>query len=194
MDQSIFQNAARDHVRDAFDATEFTAVCGFADEAMPSVNLLSANSTEPAWPCDARLSKAAHDIVRGAGRCLMTYGFAVLPELTLASGRRADLCAISDKGEVWIVEVKSSIDDFRADAKWPDYRDYCDRFFFAVGPDFPRNRIPDAAGLLIADRYHGEVVRPAPRHGLAGARRKALVTRFARAAAYRLSGHHDLAG
>jgi hypothetical protein len=177
-----------------FSFAETSTPTGFADEAMPHVNLLSIGSPGPAWPDDARLCKAAHDIVRGAGRCLMTYGFAVLPELTLASGRRADLCAVSEKGEVWIVEVKASIEDFRADAKWPDYRDYCDRFFFAVGPEFPRDRIPDATGLLIADRYHGEVVRPAPRHGLAGARRKALVTRFARAAAYRLSGHHDLAG
>jgi hypothetical protein len=164
------------------------------EEPASHASLFTAGAAGPVWPDDARLSKTAQDIVRGAGRCLLTYGFAVLPELTLASGRRADLCALSEKGDIWIVEVKSSVDDFRADAKWPDYRAYCDRFYFAVGPDFPRDRLPDSTGLLVADRYHGEVVRPAPRHGLAGARRKALVTRFARAAAYRLSGHHDLAG
>ena len=142
-------------------------------------------------PPDGRQSPAAADIARGAGRCLVAHGFAVLQELTLASGRRADLIGVSERSEVWIIEVKSSIEDFRADDKWPDYRAFCDRFLFAVSPEFPRDLIPESAGLIIADRFHGEVVRPPARHGLVGARRKAVITRFGRTAAMRVNGYRD---
>jgi hypothetical protein len=76
--------------------------------------------------------------------------------------RRADVAGLSDGGEIWIVEIKSCLEDFRADQKWPEYREFCDRLFFAVAPDFPREVLPQETGLIIADRYGGEIVRPAP--------------------------------
>jgi hypothetical protein len=142
-------------------------------------------------PADGRQSEAALAIARGASRCLLAHGFARLPELTLANGRRSDLIALDTKGAIWIVEVKSSLADFRADQKWPGYRDYCDRFFFAVGPDFPVELIPSGTGLIIADKYGGELIRPAPEHKLSGARRKEVTQRFARVAALRLHGLAD---
>jgi hypothetical protein len=140
---------------------------------------------------DARQSQAAQDIARGTSRCLDAHGFAILPEVVLANGRRADMMGVSETGEVWIIEIKSSLDDFRTDQKWPDYRDFCDRFYFAVAPAFPREVLPPGVGLILADRYHGEVVRPTNAHRMVASRRKAVVTRFARAAALRLHAYTD---
>lgn len=137
-------------------------------------------------PVDGRQSAAALDIARGTCRLLALMGLRAVPEVVLANGRRADLVAIGEKGETVIVEIKSSLEDFRADAKWPDYRAFCDRLYFAVGIDFPREVLPETVGIVVADRYGGEVVREAPEHPLAGARRKALLLRFARIAAGRL--------
>ena len=134
---------------------------------------------------DGRQSPAALAIARGAGRLLLALGFASLPEMVLPNGRRADLIAVSAAGEIWIVEVKSSIEDFRADQKWPDYRDFSDRLLFAVAPDFPAEILPDGTGIVIADRYGGDIVRPAPEHRLSAARRKAMILRFARLGALR---------
>ena len=122
---------------------------------------------------DGRQSPAALDVCRGVARVLRAYGFAAVSEVTLANGRRADVAGISDSGAIWIVEVKSCLEDFRADQKWPEYREFCDRLFFAVAPGFPREVLPPDTGLIIADRYGGEIVRPAPEHKLAAARRKA---------------------
>lgn len=144
-----------------------------------------------AIPADGRQSERAADIARGATRLLAIHGFACLCELPLASGRRADVAALSEVGEIWIVEIKSCLEDFRADQKWPEYREYCDRLLFAVAADFPREILPADAGLIIADRYGGEIVRAAPEHRLAGARRKAVSLRFARIAALRLSALYD---
>ena len=94
--------------------------------------------------------------------------------------------ALSEGGEIWIIEIKSSVEDFRADQKWPEYRDFCDRFFFAIETSFPRDLIPDSVGLILADRFGGEVVRPAPAHKLVAPRRKAILTLFARTAGQRL--------
>ena len=99
--------------------------------------------------------------------------------------------ALSVAGEIWVIEIKSSVEDFRADQKWPEYRDYCDRFFFAVETSFPRDLIPDGVGLILADRFGGEVVRPAPAHKLVAARRKAVLTLFGRSAALRLQAALD---
>jgi hypothetical protein len=142
-------------------------------------------------PVDGRQSEAALAIARGASRCLLAHGFARLPELTLATGRRADLTALDAKGVIWIVEIKSSLADFRADQKWWAYRDYCDQFFFAVGPDFPVEVLPADTGLIIADKYGGELLRPATERKLSGARRKEVTQRFARVAALRLHGLAD---
>ena len=114
--------------------------------------------------------------------------------MSLANGRRADIAAVAESGEIWIVEIKSSIEDFRTDQKWPEYRDYCDRLFFAVAPAFPREILPADTGLIIADRYGGEIVRAAPEHKLAGARRKAVTLRLVHTAAFRLQAAIDPEG
>ena len=119
---------------------------------------------------------------------------APVTEVSLANGRRADIAAVAAGGEIWIVEIKSSIEDFRTDQKWPEYRDYCDRLFFAVAPAFPREILPPDTGLVIADRYGGEVVRAAPEHKLAGARRKAVMLRLVHTAAFRLQAAIDPEG
>jgi hypothetical protein len=143
--------------------------------------------TEPApLYVDGRQSAAALDICRGALRALRALGFAGTTELTLTTGRRADIIAVNGAGEIWIVEIKSSLVDFSTDAKWPEYRDYCDRLLFAVAPEFPSEVIPDTAGLLIADRFGGEIVRPAPYAALAAARRKAMLIAIARVACLRM--------
>ncbi|MBI4724113.1 MAG: MmcB family DNA repair protein, partial [Rhodomicrobium sp.] len=126
--------------------------------------------------------------LRGAMRLLESMGHGALTEFPLKSGRRADILSLGAKGEIWIVEVKSGTADFRSDHKWQDYIEWCDRFFFAVGPTFPAGILPENAGLLIADEYEAILVRepdPAP---LMTARRKALTLRFAHIAARRLSG------
>ena len=138
-------------------------------------------------PVDARQSATALEIGRGVLRILYQHGFACIAEFPLPNGRRADVIGLSESGEVWIVEIKSNIEDFRADQKWPEYREFSDRLFFAVKPDFPVAILPEDTGLILADRYGGEVTRPAPEHRLAGARRKSITLRFARAAALRLS-------
>jgi hypothetical protein len=132
-------------------------------------------------------SAVALEICRGVVRLLTAHGLASVAELPLPNGRRADVIALSDAGDIWIVEIKSSIEDFRADQKWPEYRDFSDRLFFAVRPEFPVEVLPEDAGLILADRYGGEIVRPSPELRLAGARRKSMTLRFARAAAARLS-------
>ncbi|PCJ85494.1 MAG: hypothetical protein COA52_16110 [Hyphomicrobiales bacterium] len=135
---------------------------------------------------DGRQSDTALMIQRGVGRMLHNRKFAVLPELTLASGRRADLMALSSKGELWIIEIKSSVADFKADHKWPDYRDYCDRLFFASHAEVPEDLFPQEQGLMMADPYGAEILRDAPEHKLSAARRKAVTLRFAAAGATRL--------
>jgi hypothetical protein len=140
-------------------------------------------------PPDRRQSAAALAICTGSRRLLAGLGYASVTELALASGRRADIIALGPDGCIWIVEVKSSVADFRADRKWPEYRLFCDRFFFAVPGDFPAEILPEDAGLIVADGFGAALVREAPEHRLAGARRKAVTLRFAHAAANR---HHML--
>lgn len=145
-------------------------------------------------PPDGRQSPRALAIRRGLGRLMRAYDFACVPEFCLPNGRRADLCAIGRDGEIWILEIKSSIEDFRADGKWPDYLDYCDRFFFATLPDVSREIFPQTAGLVISDEYGAEVLRESPLDKLPGARRKALTLRIARQAAERLHNAVDPVG
>lgn len=128
----------------------------------------------------------AADIVRGVQRMMGELGFATLTEMTLASGRRADVIGISGKGEIVIVEVKSCLNDYATDQKWPEYADYCDRFYFAVDIDFPHDRLPETEGYIVADQFGGAIVRPAAEDRIAGARRKAVTLSFARLAAARL--------
>lgn len=126
-------------------------------------------------------------VTRGAARLLAALGHAPLLEFPLPNGRRADVMALGPRGELAIVEVKSSLEDFRTDRKWAEYGPYCDSFSFAVPPDFPREILPEGAGLIIADGFGGAVLRPAPVAPLAPARRKALTLQFARLAAFRTS-------
>jgi len=127
-------------------------------------------------------------VTRGAARLLTALGYAPLAEVTLPNGRRADLMALGPKGQIFIIEVKSSVEDFRTDQKWREYRPYCDAFAFAVAPEFPREILPEEPGLIVADGFGGAVLRDAPSTPLAGARRKALTIAFARLAAMRAAG------
>lgn len=126
-------------------------------------------------------------VCRGAGRHLRERGYAIVKEMTFANGRRGDIVALAPSGELLVVEVKSGIEDYRVDGKWPDYRDYCDGFLFAVAPEFPQEILPADVGLIVADAYGGALIREAPRHPLAPARRKALTIAFAKLAAGRLA-------
>jgi hypothetical protein len=140
---------------------------------------------------DGRQSPTALAVARGTGRLLVAGGFAVLHELPLISGRRADLVAVALDGEVWIVEVKSSREDFHADRKWPDYLAHCDRFFFAAPLDLDPAIFPLAAGLIVADAHGAEILREGAVRRMAAATRKAVTLRFARAAASRLHALWD---
>lgn len=127
----------------------------------------------------------AEALMRGAHRLMYQLGYAAIPEFKLKNNRRADLCAIGPKGEITIIEVKSGIADFRADNKWPDYKDFCDKFYFCVSTRFPADIIPDTAGLIIADGFGAAIVRESAIETIAAARRKAVTLRFARTAADR---------
>jgi hypothetical protein len=124
-------------------------------------------------------------VTRGAARLFVALGYAPLLEVGLPNGRRADIMAIGPRGQIAVAEVKSGIEDFRTDRKWGDYRPFCDAFFFAVAPEFPREILPAEPGLIVADGFDGAVLREAPVVPLAGARRKALTIAFARLAAGR---------
>ncbi|QPC43399.1 MmcB family DNA repair protein [Kaustia mangrovi] len=140
---------------------------------------------------DGRQSPTAAAVQRGVCRLLRASGFATVTELVLATGRRVDVIALNDKGDIWIVEIKSSLADLRADRKWPEYWEYCDRLFFAVPDDFPMETLPGEAGHIVADGFGADIVRHIDEQRLAAARRKAVTLRFARAAALRLHGLHD---
>jgi hypothetical protein len=127
-------------------------------------------------------------ITRGVARLFVDHGHAVLTEFTLATGRRLDVVAIDKTGLVSAVEVKASVADFRGDRKWPEYLEHCDAFHFAVGTDFPRELLPEdpRCGVIVADRFGAELIRPPEPVKLGAARRKAVTLRFARTAAARL--------
>lgn len=143
----------------------------------------------PAFPVDGRQSERALAIRRGVCRRLRAEGLALIPEVTLRSGRRADLVALGDDGMITIVEIKSSVEDFRADAKWQEYCWHSDHFYFATGPDVPTEIFPGEAGLIVADPYGAEILRLSTCAPIPPARRKEMLIRIARAGAYRL---HDL--
>lgn len=137
-------------------------------------------------PAEAGPAGRAAVIVRGAQRMLAEHGYASLSEVKLANGRRADVMALSAQGQILIIEVKSCLQDFLSDQKWPLYEPFCDSFFFAVDCDFPRERIPGSAGLIVCDAFGGEILRAGEAKPLAAARRKAVTLSFARLAAMRL--------
>jgi hypothetical protein len=158
--------------------------------SLPDGKDMTKRANEVAALVDGRQSPAAQDICRGTRRLLLSHGLATLTEVTLANGRRADVLGVNAQGRVWIVEVKSSVEDFRVDQKWPAYREFCDHLFFAVNVAFPMDLLPLDTGIIVADRFGAEILRDAPAHLLAAGRRKVLMTRLARTAALRL---HSLA-
>jgi hypothetical protein len=145
-------------------------------------------------PVDGRQSETALAISRGTARLLASLGFSCISELPLASGRRADLTAINRKGDIWIVEIKSSVADFRADHKWADYRAHCDRLFFATTTQVPCEIFPPDTGLIVADAFGADIKCDAPEHRLAPATRKAMTLAIARAGSMRLQSLIDPAG
>ncbi len=149
--------------------------------------------TEPARLIrpDGRQSETAAGLQRGVARLLRDRGLAPVYELTLASGRRVDVMAVSAAGEITIIEIKSSLADFRADDKWHDYLAFCDRFYFAIPESLDPGVMPAEAGLIIADRFGAEVMRDSLATPLSAARRKMLLIDFARCAALRLHTLHD---
>ena len=132
---------------------------------------------------DGRQSPVAAGVQRGVRRLFAQLGHVTLPEFTLANGRRADVVALGPDGLLTIVEIKSSVADFRADRKWPNYEDFCDRFYFAVPETVSFDILPADRGLILADSFGAAIMREARHHALAGARRKAMMLRFAHAAA-----------
>jgi hypothetical protein len=147
----------------------------------PAGVLLEQSANIAAAPCNAA------DVARGLRRLLLAQGYSPIAEFTLNNGRRLDIAALGADGTVLGVEIKVSLADLRADDKWPDYLPYCDFFYFAVPPLFPHEHLPAKTGLMVADRYGGEVIRPAPRVPLHASRRRAVTLRFAQVAAERLT-------
>ena len=149
-------------------------------------------------PLDRRQSETALAIARGTARLLRSLGFSCISELPLPSGRRADLVALNARGDIWIVEIKSSLEDLRADHKWQDYRAHCDRLFFAFTQDLPCEIFPGETGLIVADAYGAHIHCDAPEHRLPAATRKSMTVRFAMAAAQRINrlvdpqGHEEI--
>ena len=144
--------------------------------------------------CDPPLTSA--DVLRGSCRLLWLQGWSPLAEVTLADGHRADLMAVSRRGEVLIIEIKVSAADLKGDRKWPHYRNYADRFAWAVPPLLADHLedaryAPDACGLIVADRHEAVWMREACVTPLPTARRKAVLLAFARSAAERAMRHAD---
>jgi len=139
------------------------------------------------------VSGTTRQLTRGAARLFEDLGCAVVTEFALANGRRADVAALAGDGRIILVEVKSGVPDFRSDAKWPEYLDFCDAFYFAVAPEFPRELLPDAeiCGVIVADAWEATILRAAPERRLPSARRRAVTVRIARVAAQRLRALTD---
>lgn len=140
-----------------------------------------------ACPADGRQSETARMVARGTSRFLASLGFSCVEELPLPSGGRADLMAMNMRGEMWIVEIKSSREDLRADQKWESYRAHCDRLFFAFPSELPCELFPLETGLIVADGYGAHLHCEAPEHRLPAATRKVMMIRFGIAAARRMN-------
>jgi len=141
---------------------------------------------------DLRQSATALRVQRGVMRLLReSFDMACFAEVTLKSGRRADVLGIGPKGEIWIVEIKSSLIDFQVDRKWPESRDFSDKFFFATPPELDADIFPQSEGLIVADGHDGAILRDSPNTPLAPARRKALTLKLARLGADRIHALMD---
>ena len=125
-------------------------------------------------------------LARGVCRHLGALGCGTLTEFSLSSGRRVDVIGFDARGSITIVEIKSSVVDFRTDAKWPGYLEFCDAFYFAVPEGFPHDLLPSEHGLMVADAYSAAVIRPAPTLAMNASRRRAQLLRLALTASQRL--------
>lgn len=130
-------------------------------------------------------------LARGVCRHLLGHDFVSIEEFSPERGKRVDVMALGPKGEIWVIECKSSRADYLSDAKWEGYLDWCDQYFWAVDDSFPADLLPEGTGLIIADAYDAQILRMAPEHKLPAARRTALIRRIARQAALRLQGLRD---
>jgi len=130
-------------------------------------------------------------LARGVARYLRSLGYASLQEFVPMRGLRVDVMALGPKGEIWVIECKSSRADFQSDSKWRGYLEWCDRYFWAVDMGFPTDLLPEGTGLIIGDAYDAEIIRMGPEERLVPARRKKLTLKFARDAARRLHGLRD---
>jgi len=135
--------------------------------------------------------RIAHMIARGVCRMLGEHGHGTLTEFSLGNGRRADVIGLDRDGRFVIVEVKSCAADFLSDGKWEDYLPFCDRYYFAVAPDFPQELLPAEHGLIVADAFDAVVLREAAEAPMHASRRKAQLLRFALTASCRLTGLVD---
>lgn len=130
-------------------------------------------------------------LARGVSRYFRSLGFAPLEEFVPSRGLRVDVMGLGPKGELWIVECKSSRADFQSDHKWQGYLEWADRYFWAVDQAFPTELLPEGTGLIVADAYDAEILRMAPETKLSAPRRKKLVQKFAMDAARRLQTLRD---
>ena len=146
--------------------------------------LVSAYHNDP--KIDGRQSDRAMMVRTGVIRGMSSGGITFLAEMTLSNGRRADLIGLDQKGEIVIVEIKSSFEDFKTDAKWHEYLDFCDRFYFATHNEVPIDIFPDCEGLILADKHGCEIIHEAEYRKLSAPTRKTLTLKFARQAADRL--------
>ena len=135
--------------------------------------------------------KTGQLLARGMARHLAGLGFVSLEEFPPIKGLRVDLLALGRKSEIWIIECKSSREDFMSDEKWQNYLPWCDQYFWAVPTDFPVDILPEQTGVFWADGYDAELMRDAPISTLTPARRKSIIHRFARRAARRLAVLRD---
>ncbi|MEM6482887.1 MAG: MmcB family DNA repair protein [Pseudomonadota bacterium] len=136
-------------------------------------------------------AKPGQLLARGVCRHLHSHDFACLEEFTPERGKRVDVLALGARGEIWIIECKSSRADFTSDAKWQGYLEWCDRYFWAVDADFPTALLPDETGLILADAYDAQIIHMGDENRLPAARRTALIRRFGRASAFRLQSLRD---
>lgn len=134
---------------------------------------------------------AATHVTRGVCRMLAERGYGTLTEFRLSSGRRVDVIGLNEAGEFVIVEVKSTVEDFRGDRKWREYIAFCERFFFAVPDGFPEALLPEDCGLIVADGYDAAIRRPAPELVVNGTRKRRQLVRFALTASARLQRAYE---
>lgn len=182
--------------------SESSVISAKAKQAEPTALTMQAAGQAASSAASPIANSAASDVVRGIMRLFARNGIWCLPEMPLrplksagqtSSHRRADLMGIDAKGKVIIVEIKVQRGDLLGDSKWPDYLEHCDRFFWGVPQGLDRsplesaNYLPEECGVIVADGYDGEIVRPAPLRPLAAARRKVEIERLARAATRRLT-------